>query len=233
MAVTDVNNNTSADALAQVGGAQSAQAIQDQFLKMLVTQLTNQDPLNPMDNSQLTSQLAQISTVSSLQTLNDTVKNTLSSIQSQIATGQSLDSTALIGKNVLIAGTRVLVGTDPTDATKHVATPLGIDFSAPAADSKVTITDSSGKVVRTIDTGAQPLGVTSVNWDGLMDDGSAAPDGAYTAAVTATDSAGTALTSATMLTYGQVNSVAYAADGIHLDLGTAGQAGIGDIAKVF
>lgn len=70
------------------GTGNNAQDLQNQFLTMLVTQLKNQDPTNPMDNSQLTTQLAQINTLSGIEKLN----TTLGSISGQISTSQSLQS---------------------------------------------------------------------------------------------------------------------------------------------
>jgi flagellar basal-body rod modification protein FlgD len=75
------------------GTGNNAQDLQNQFLTMLVTQLKNQDPTNPMDNSQLTTQLAQINTLSGIEKLN----TTLGSISGQISTSQSLQSSTLIG----------------------------------------------------------------------------------------------------------------------------------------
>ncbi len=72
--------------------------MRDTFLKMIVTQMQNQDPTKPMDNTDLTSQLAQIATLESMNSLNDSV----SGISKQINSGQSLQATQLVGKNVLI-----------------------------------------------------------------------------------------------------------------------------------
>src|SRR5580693_3920451 len=78
----------------------SAAAAQNQFLTLLVTQMQNQDPLNPMDNSQMTSQLAQLSTVSGIDTLNTTLQSLVGSYQ----TSQTLQATSMIGQNVFTPG---------------------------------------------------------------------------------------------------------------------------------
>ncbi len=91
------------------GSGNSAQDLQNQFLNMLVTQLKNQDPTNPMDNSQLTTQLTQINTLSGIEKLN----TTLGSISGQISTSQSLQSSTLIGHGVMVKGSQVLVGSAP------------------------------------------------------------------------------------------------------------------------
>src|SRR5262245_58442945 len=97
---SSVSNDSSALNSALAGGSANAADIQSNFLKMLVTQLNNQDPLNPLDNSQLTSQLAQISTVSGLQNVN----STLNALLSQTAAGRAMDSANLIGRTVLVPG---------------------------------------------------------------------------------------------------------------------------------
>ncbi|HET7223261.1 MAG TPA: flagellar hook assembly protein FlgD, partial [Rhodanobacteraceae bacterium] len=153
----------------------TASDLQNHFMTLLVTQLKNQDPLNPMDNSQMTSQLAQINTVSGIQDLNTTLKG----ITGQINAGQSLQAAALIGKGVLVPGDRVLVGSDGT------TTPFGLELGAAADDVQVSITDGSGKVVRSFDLGALDAGTQSFTWDGKLDDGTQAPQGAYTVSIKA------------------------------------------------
>src|SRR5215204_242231 len=85
----------------QAGKQTSATAgLQDRFLKLLVTQMKNQDPLNPLDNAQVTTQLAQISTVNGIEKLNATIEAMASSFTS----GQSLQAATMIGKDVLVPG---------------------------------------------------------------------------------------------------------------------------------
>ena len=86
----------------QVSGANEAGS-QDRFLKLLVTQLKNQDPLSPMDNAELTSQIAQINTVSGIATLNTSVQ----SLSSQFLQMQSLQGAALVGKDVIVPGNKL------------------------------------------------------------------------------------------------------------------------------
>src|SRR5687768_18113691 len=92
---------------APYGAANTAKSatddIQDRFLKLLVTQLRNQDPLNPLDNAQVTTQLAQISTVSGINKLNDTV----ASLSASMAAGQYLQAVGLVGRDVVVAGTKL------------------------------------------------------------------------------------------------------------------------------
>lgn len=226
MAVSTDNSTVSANSVgSSATNASSAQSLQDQFLNLLVVQLNNQDPLNPMDNSQMTSQLAQISTVQGITDL----KNIVSSISGQVDVSQSMAAVSMIGKKVLVPGSGLKLDTDATGA--RVTTPIGIDLQGDAADVKLTVSDSTGRVVRTMDMGAQSSGILAPEWDGRDDSGNAMPDGSYTIAVSAVDGNNAAVT-AEALTYGQVNNIAYTADGVRLDLGLTGQYSILDIRKV-
>ena len=207
--------------------ASSAQAIENQFLTLLTTQLQNQDPTNPMDNMQLTSQLAQISTVEGITNLN----TTLESISSQMNLSQSISASSFIGKSVLVQGNSIYLGKDSTTGDTEV-TPFGIDLANSASDVKVTITNSSGATVNTIDLGAMSAGVYSYDWNGLTSSGASSSDGSYSFSVSATNSSGGTVT-ATPLTYGLVNSVSYTSSGATLNLGTTGTASLSDVYKVF
>jgi len=106
-ATDNATNGVSSDLLATMNGTRASQnatqASQDRFLTLLVTQLKNQDPLNPMDNSQVTSQMAQLSTVSGIEKLNSTV-NTLSQ---SFKSGQNLQAANMIGRGVIAPGNRI------------------------------------------------------------------------------------------------------------------------------
>lgn len=197
---------------------------QDRFLTLLVTQLKNQDPLNPMDNAQVTSQIAQMSTVQGITQLN----NTLLALAGQMDVSQSMQAAGLIGKNVLVPGTKISTGT--VDGVTHT-TPFGVDVISDAANVTVSVLDATGKLVRKIDLGAQSVGVVSVEWDGKDDLGGAVNDGSYTISVAATDANGQPV-SADALTHGTVGSVAYTANGLVLDLGLAGKYSLLDLRKI-
>lgn len=230
--MTTVNNTSgtfSNDFLSGVNGtsnvnnvvAGSASDLQNQFLTMLVAQMNNQDPLNPLDNSQVTSQLAQISTVSGIAQLN----STLQSVTNQITATQSMQAAGMIGHGVLVPGNRVAVG-------DGVATPFGFTLGQAADTVTVSIVNASGQTVRTVTDGPVAAGVQTLGWDGRTDTGALAPDGAYTVVVTAKAN-GQSIT-ATPLSYGIVNSVMQdPANGVLLDLGPAGTAKLGDVAQIF
>lgn len=149
-------------------GQSTAGEMRENFMTLLVAQLRNQDPLNPMDNAEMTSQLAQINTVSGIEQLNET----MTGINDQIDASRFMQATALIGKAVLVPGERVLVGEGET-------TPMGMEFGRNAESVKVSIVDGSGQVVRELDLGRMNAGMHSIAWDGKLADGTQAPNGAY------------------------------------------------------
>lgn len=156
-----VSNTTTAGSAAEVysklngdssTAAAKAGADNDRFLKLLVTQLQNQDPLNPMDNAQMTSQMAQISTVEGLNKVNTSIQ----SMSSQFMSLQAVQGANLVGRDVLIEGKDLKV----TDGTAGAAFEL-----AGAADNvKIEVLSSSGRVVDTLDLGAETSGQHGFSW---------------------------------------------------------------------
>ena len=155
--------------------ASASDELQDQFLTLLTTELQNQDPTDPMDNSEMVTQLAQISTISSI----EDVTTTLEGISSQISASETLQASALVGNGVLVDGNTIQVASG-------AATTFGVTLASDADSVTVTIKDSSGTVVRTLDEGEMSAGTQSLSWDGLQDDGTTAADGAYTFSISAT-----------------------------------------------
>jgi len=216
---SNVNSTTTSLTQSLQSGSASAADLQNNFLTMLVTQMNNQDPLNPMDNSQLTSQLAQISTVSSMQTMN----STLNQLLSQVSASRAMGSTALIGHTVMVPGSKISV----SDGT---SSKFGIDLPSTADAVTVDIVDSSGQVVRTIDLKGQTAGVQDVSWDGKNDAGVAVPDGDYTFKVTATASGKSV--SPVALNYGTVKSISGDSTGVLADIGNGQSANVNDIRRI-
>jgi len=201
---------------------------QDRFLTLLVTQLRNQDPLNPMENAEVTSQIAQLSTVNGIEQLN----KTLQVMSGQMDFSQAMQAAALIGKGVLVPGEKIRLGsTGEGDSAQPVATPFGFELYDAAGAVKVEILDEAGQPVRTLELGKQDAGVHALQWDGMSDDGAPMPAGAYRVRVTALDAEGNKL-AGDALTYGKVGSVAYAATGLQLDLGLVGSCSLYDIRQV-
>ncbi len=220
MAVSATTSTDNASALGALSsGATSGVDSEQRFLKLLVTQLNNQDPLNPLDNAQLTSQLAQMSTVSGIEKLNSAFQSLLA----QSGSGQVLQSASLIGRSVLVPGNGLDLkqGTDVAFAVE----------TAQGADSvKVTVTNAAGDVVRTFDLGALPQGVKTLSWDGLNDGGAAVAEGAYKVSVEA--HAGATKVAAGALSYVKVTSVSQGSAGVSLDLASGEKAGLGDVRLI-
>ncbi|HCX32936.1 MAG TPA: flagellar hook assembly protein FlgD [Rhodocyclaceae bacterium] len=192
---------------------------QNRFLTLLVTQLRNQDPLNPMDNAQVTSQLAQISTVDGIERLN----RTLEALVTNSSDGQALQAAALVGRQVAVPGQvlRVFEGTGLA----------GIELAAPAERVRVTIKDANGLPMRSLDLGAAAAGTRLFQWDGKTDAGAAVVDGAYTFEVSAT--AAEQQVSATALEVGPVTGVVRDASGIGLEVGTLGMFKVADVRQIY
>ena len=212
--MTTVSSSTSSsDIIASLNAksgssASTTQEAQDRFLTLLVTQLKNQDPLNPLDNAEVTSQLAQISTVSGIDKLNTTLGTLLGAYNES----QSMQAAGLIGKTVLVPGSGLaLTGGSAVG---------GVNLSGPADQVTVSITDASGHVVQTQTLGAQAVGTMDFSWDGKTAAGTTAPDGAYKFSVKATQ--GGANVTANPLQIGTVSALVRGSSGFLLDLGALG-----------
>ena len=216
---TGTNAATAAAAAsAPSSGAVSSTEQQDRFLKLLVTQMKNQDPLNPLDNAQVTSQLAQINTVSGIEKLNGTLQN----LSTSFLAGQSLQSAALIGHQVLTDGNRLAYSGAPVAA--------GAELQQPADRVTVTIADAAGNTVRTLELGPQKAGVARFEWDGLNDGGARVADGAYSMRIAALR--GGQQVTATPLAMGLVGSVSFGNDGLRVDVDGIGAIQLGQIKKI-
>ena len=187
---------------------------EDDFLQLLVTQLQNQDPTNPQDNSAFVAQLAQFSSLQGIQTLNTSVNN----IASSFTSSQALQASSMVGRSVIVPTSQAVVDTTKT-FTGTATVPSSV------SDVTLKISDSTGKVVRTIDMGAQSAGNASFAWDGKDDSGTLLSSGTYTFAATATIS-GTATALTTNLP-ATVSSVTLGQNGGEMMLNLAG---LGSIA---
>ncbi len=183
----------------------SATSLQKTFLQLLVTQLQNQDPTNPMDSSQMTAQLAQINTVTGISQLN----TTLTSLASQLSAGQNAQASLLIGQNVLVPA--AATGATST-VSSGASSGFGVSLSSAVSDLTVTIKNSSGSVVNTLDLGAQQAGTVPVSWKPVDSSGNTLPDGTYSISAAGTSTTGATAT-VTALTGAQVQSVVQQSDG--------------------
>lgn len=206
--------------------ATSVQADQDKFMKLLVTQLQNQDPLNPMDNAAMTSQLAQLSTVTGINKVNAT----LESLRSDITTSQSSAAINLIGKGVLVEGKGIelnaVTGEDDKVTKSSV---FGVDLASDSQTVSIEIKDKAGKTVRTMSMTNAEAGTYPITWDGTKDDKTVADAGSYTFTVSATN-AGNTVTS-TPLQLAAVASVSTGSGGVKLNT-SLGHFAMSDVKEV-
>jgi flagellar basal-body rod modification protein FlgD len=189
---------------------------QDRFLKLLVAQLSNQDPMNPMDNAQMTSQIAQINTVTGITQLNSTVKD----MASQISGMQVLQGGALVGREVVTEGNALT-----KDAKAGTAGGM-FDLSGPAADVQVDVTTAGGVLLGTMKLGPLDAGRHDFAWDGA---GAAGKD-ALSFAVRAAN-AGTAVAS-TALRKDTVKSVGAEGGSLNLMLQSGGTVAYGKVKSI-
>ncbi|MGP9799169.1 flagellar hook assembly protein FlgD [Halomonas sp. 86] len=208
--------------------ARQSDELRNSFMTLLITQLQNQDPLNPMENAEMTSQLAQINTVSGIEELNSTLKG----ITSQMDANQALKAAGLIDKAVLVPGNNVMVSVD--EESGSYATPFGIELDSAAENVEVTVVSKAGEVVYTKDLGAVAAGVESFSWGGLTNDNVAVPAGAYRVNFKAMNAEGELLESRA-LNYALVQGVSPGAGGsdVRLDLGAVyGQVALDQIKQI-
>lgn len=202
----------------QKNAARSATAAsEDRFLKLLVTQLKNQDPLNPMDNAEMTTQLAQISTVGGIEKLN----GTLHALAASYAATQALQATSMLGQGVLVPGAALTLA--------EGAAVGGVALGGPADKVIVAISDANGTLLERVDLGPKPAGVAGFGWDGTSGDRKVA-DGRYTFTVTATR--GDARVEAAPLAYGRVTAVSPAAEGASVTVGELGTVPLADVRQI-
>lgn len=213
----------------------AAQETEDRFLKLLIAQMQNQDPLNPMENAEVTSQMAQLSTVTGITQLNET----LSALMSSLSSNQTLEAAAMIGHGVLVNGDSMVLSKadDVKDADGNVTEEgqslaiFGVDMESSATSVTVNIYNEKGALVKTMNLGAADAGVIPVSWDGSTNDGDVALPGKYTFTVEA--KSGGESVKANPLAFGEVLSVTKGKDNnVLLNVLTVGSVSLSDIRQI-
>jgi len=191
----------------------------DDFLKLFVAQLQHQDPLAPQDPTQFLSQLAQLTQVEQAYNSTTALQNLLTAQNNASA----MSSVSFIGGTIKANGnTAAFDGASPTS--------LQFNMSVPTSSATVTISDASGKVVRTATLGAAAAGEASFAWDGRDNSGALLPAGAYTFGVSGTSASGAGVT-ATTYTTGRVDGVTFKDGKPMLNIGAASVA-LADVISV-
>jgi flagellar basal-body rod modification protein FlgD len=193
----------------------------DDFLKLLVEQMKNQDPLEPEKNSDYVAQLAQFSNLEQSQGINDRLD--LLAIQSR---GQSnAQVTGLVGQQATVKGSAVTISGNGTGA------PVRFTLDDKADKVTVTIKNANGDTVRTLDVGAHNAGLVTMQWDGKDSTGTVQPAGSYSIAVNAADSKGSAV-SVEQNTTATVTGISYASGYAVLELANGATAPVSDLVRI-
>ena len=171
MAITPINSTPTSSSTA--GSAAGVKATKDDFLKLLVTQMKYQDPMNPMDSAQMTSQIAQLNTVEGINQLNATV----TSLQASLMASQSMQSASLIGKTILADGNAI--------SLLNGSANLSMRLEGAAESVVIDVINASGRIIKSTDLGASAAGIKTFTWDGSTNEGGTAPNGQYTFQVNA------------------------------------------------
>jgi len=219
--VAQVSASMAASAQAATDAASAGKTdsdAQDRFLKLLVAQMKNQDPLNPLDNAQVTSQLAQISTVNGIEQLN----RTLGSLRGDVAGLSGMETIALAGRSVLVTGELLSLAGGTASG--------GFELGQAADRIDMTIVDASGLTVHQASLGGAQAGLHTYTWDGRTDSGAPATDGSYQVKLRAY--AGDKEIAITALSAARVDGV-NRGDGVQtLNLGKLGTRTLADVRRV-
>jgi flagellar basal-body rod modification protein FlgD len=187
------------------------------FLQLMTTQLQDQDPLNPVSNSDFFSQIAQFSEVSGIDQLN----GAFSSLSSQLTSGQSLQAAGLIGQNVLVSGSSGQLTSNGLSGAVQVPA---------SGDVTVGIYNSSGSLVNTLDLGVQSAGTVPFTWNGQDANGNAQSAGTYI--IQAQVGSGSSAQTANTEVAAQVLSVTPSSSGIMLNLQGLGQVALSQVQQI-
>ncbi|QLI82453.1 flagellar hook assembly protein FlgD [Chitinibacter fontanus] len=192
---------------------------QDRFMKLLVKQLQSQDPMNPMDNAQTTSQIAQINTVSGIEKLNAS----MAQMTSLYAGTQVMQAANLIGKEVLCPGNGFRF-----DGSK--AADLRFNIPDGASNAMATIYDDKGAEVAKVPVTTAKSGLVQLAWDGKKADGTVVPAGNYKVTATAQkDGKEIALST---VTWQVAKSVEFGSDGVGVYLANGEKTNFGGIIQI-
>ncbi len=208
-----VGNATTAADTASTSTTNKDLGQKDIFLKLLVAQMENQDPLKPQDATQMSSQLAQFNMVEQQTNTNQWLEKMAANGSGLGGTGASRLDTAsagYLGRTVTVNQNIVQYnGGNPNFST---------DLPVDASSVQITVRDSAGKAIRTMDMGAMQQGLNIMSWDGLNDLGAASPLGTYTIDMTAVDMQGSDIT-ASIQRSGVVDTVRLASGNVQLVVG--------------
>lgn len=210
MADTIAASESTSSALASATGAATGQTIgKQEFLELLVAQLTHQDPLNPMEGTEFTAQLAQFSSLEQLIQVNENL-DSLTNLKNAITQSQSVD---MIGKQILAEGNTIAM-------ENGISSNIIFNLDKPTDSASINVFDADGTLVSVFDTGELQAGQNKVAFAGFDKAGNPLNDGLYTYKISALDAEEKAVT-VTTFSSGIVTGVNIAKDGgTNLQIGT-------------
>lgn len=194
---------------------------QDDFIKLMTTQMNHQDPMKPMENGDFLSDMAQFSTVSGLKEIKDSFNNLATSLQSS----QALQASSMVGRKVLVPGSM---------STYSEGTPMkgGVVLDTNVSDLKIGIMNDKGALVKEIDLGNKAAGVAHFSWDGMLSADKKAMSGNYSIhAIAMVDGKSESLSTLITDTVQSV-SLGSGGQGVSLSLANAGSAGLADVKEI-
>lgn len=220
----DAITGITGDSAASLGSlSQTSELGQEDFLLLLVTQLSNQDPLNPMDGQEFAAQLAQFSSLEQLITIGDTLDQS-NAVNGLLA--QSMNSgvaAGLIGKEIEAEGVDLFV-------SEGKPSEISFELGEAATSLTVDIKNEAGQVIRTVDLGQRGKGEHAFSWDGKDTDGNEVANGKYSVEIHAADAAGNEVGSRTFMK-GIVDKITFGPEGILVWVGQTSIA-LGNVRSV-
>lgn len=182
---------------------------QQDFLKLLVAQMSHQNPLEPQENGEFLAQMAQFGTVDGITNMQDQLANLSTALQSN----QALQASTLVGRSVFVPASS-------STLTENGAISGAVELPHSVGSLRINISNQNGEIVNQIDLGDQPGGLTNFVWDGKNSSGSAMPAGTYNIAATAT--VNNVPTNFSTFVSANVDSVTLGKDGSGMKLNVAG-----------
>ena len=191
---------------------------QEDFLKLLMTQLQNQDPMEPMDNGEFMGQMAQFSTVQGVTEMGESIDGLVSIYQGQ----QMSANASMIGKKALVDGNWAqLEGGKLAGA---------IDLTTAANDLRIDVKSEAGEVMASIGLGSKMAGTQEFSWDGIKQDGTTAPEGNYYLSASAVRDGQSTVPA--MQVYGTVNSVQMKGGEVTLNVSGQGNVSFNNVKRI-
>lgn len=197
--------------------AKTAESTEDRFLTLLISQLKNQDPLNPLDNAQVTTQMAQINTVKGIEDLNQTLNLMMGRVQNN----EELAALSAVGRQAVVPGDVIALYNGQSAA--------GFELPQGADEVTVKVYDSAGNVLHSVNLGKQEAGVHLFAWDGKTDSGQTAVNNVYRFEVEAV--AAKQKINADTLSIGRIDGVVNGEDEVTFNLGGLPPVKLSDIRQ--